>query len=134
MNKINIDLLVPDYSIDKDNLLDVESMAEVDYQGKPSVNKIIQSREIDKKKLKNCYKNILKSCFKEINEANSLKRTDIIYKIPHISLNNINYRTEECLTYIEKKLRSLNFDTLRIKNNSLFITWFDIEKLKNKGN
>jgi len=130
MNKINLDLLVPDYTLDKTNPLDVESLINVDYQGGPSVNKLIKSRDDEKVKLKNCYKKILKSCFKEIEIANGMKRTDIIYKIPHINLKNINYHPNECLEYLEKKLQSFNFDTLRIKNCSLFISWFDIERMK----
>ena len=130
MNKIDLDLLVPDYTLDKNNPLDVESLATVDYKAGPSVSKLIKTREEDKIKLKNCYKKILKSCFKEIELANSMKRTDLIYKIPQINLKNINYQPEECLEYIEKKLQSYHFDTLRIKNCSIFISWFDIERMK----
>ena len=51
MNKIDLDLLAPDYTIDTNNPIDVESLAEVDCNGKPSVNKLIKTRETEKIKL-----------------------------------------------------------------------------------
>ena len=62
-------------------------------------------------------------CMKKIKNALNIGETDIFYKVP--SENNVykHYKSNECLYYIQKKLRKNNFQTfIDLKENMIFIT------------
>lgn len=126
MNNIDLDLLIP--INEKNGKLNVISLFDTERARKPDINKLIKTREMKKINLKNCYKNILRTTYKAINEATNFGKTDVIYKIPHVQVKNKLYNPIDCLLYVEKKLRSMKFETLKLNNYSLFITWFNITR------
>ena len=123
MSKLSLDTLFPESSNDA---LNVTTLYESNFVEKPDINKLIKTKQIKKNKLKNCYKNILKNVYKMINDANNSNRSEIIYQVPQFGLNNDKYDPKYCMSYIEKKLRGMNFDLLRLSKLSLFITWYNI--------
>jgi hypothetical protein len=126
LGNINLELLALTNATD--NGLDTIQLFETIDIKNPNIKQLAIMKKIKKNKLKNCYKQILGTVFKTITTTSHAGQTDIIFKIPHVSIKNNSYNPIECRLYIEKKLRKLKFDTLKIKPNSLFITWNDIDK------
>ena len=66
-------------------------------------------------------------CWEKIKIANINEKNDIIYKIPLFIADCIDYNPLSCLEYIELELRKLSFDTLKLNNCSIFISWIYLE-------
>ena len=74
------------------------------------------------------YKKIYNICLNKIDTANSMRKTDIIFEIPRLIFRCPEYDPFECLNYLEKKLRNLDMDTLRMSGLFIFISWQNIKK------
>lgn len=122
MNKININLLVPE-GINGSSELNIITLFETKKSKKPDINIMIKNKKKEKKKTIQYYNDILQMCYKSITEAQKIGRYDIICKIPDIGINNINYSPNECMKYIEINIKKLKYDTYRIDKYNLFITW-----------
>lgn len=135
MDKISIDLLS---SNPKDgdktnysgpNSLSVYSLAKNHEKHDCSlqIDNLIKTRRQKRKKLLIEYNKLFSRCIERIETANGLNQTEILFDIPVHILGCNEYVVSECLRFIENKLRSLDIDTLKITNNSLYITWIYIE-------
>lgn len=123
MNKINLDLLFP--HIKSEEALSVNNLyTETKVPFNTSI--LVQKKEHRRMKIKNCYKGVLNNCYRNIREANNIGKTDIIFSIPRVMVQNIHYNQSHCQIYIEKKLKELKIDTLRLNDYQLFITWVTI--------
>lgn len=86
--------------------------------------------EIKNKKIKYLYENYNKYynyCIQKIKNANNLKKTDIIFSVPTTIFNNNEYNSDNCINFIETKLKKHEFDTIQLSENSIFISWKYIE-------
>ncbi len=54
-------------------------------------------------------------------------KTDIIYKIPVLKLNDPDYNCTDCLDFINEKMEQSGFHTLKINKHIIFISWKYIE-------
>lgn len=77
-----------------------------------------------------CYMKMLKYCYSKIIEADDFQDTDILFTTLDIMHNCKEYQPHECIEYISNKLRADMFDTLIISNNTLFISWYNMELKK----
>lgn len=93
---------------------------------------LIKTRNEKRKKLLEEYQNIYRVCLEKIKKQDPLFITDIIFEVPDIIYSNADYKSENCLEYIEKKLNDMYIDTYRLSSNSIFITWKFIELHKEK--
>jgi hypothetical protein len=98
-------------------------------------NEVIFSSEIllnniikKKKKIKETYTIMYKSCCDKIISANAVGITDIIYEIPSTVQKCIDYNSYDCLILIKDKLQEQHMLSTIISPNKIFITWNDIEK------
>jgi hypothetical protein len=92
------------------------------------VDRIKQRR----KEKNNCYKQMLKYCYDRINEADKDQCTDLFFTVVDDVPECKEYVPKECINYISNILRDDDFDTVIISNTTIFITWINIEKNKNK--
>lgn len=91
------------------------------------VNKIIAAKEERRKKLCNIYEKLYVKSINKIEIANSLGRTDLLYYVPNKVKDIPEYNSKECLSYIDKRIKSIYMDTHIVNNTIIFITWFYIE-------
>jgi hypothetical protein len=132
MDKLSINLLTAnDTNINNTNTneLSLFSLAnnKKDINYIDNINNLIKSRKHRRKQLLHEYNKLFDRCIERINIANKMNKTDICFDIPEYILGCNDYIVSECLDFIQNKLRSLYIDTLKITNNSLFISWMYIE-------
>ncbi len=90
------------------------------------INKIKTNKINEKKKINELYEELYKYCLIKINTSIELNMTDIIYNVGLSYFGYTNYNSLECLKYIDTKLKEKKFLTLIISNNSIFISWKNI--------
>jgi hypothetical protein len=90
------------------------------------INKIKVNKINEKKKIDELYEELYKYCLIKINTAIELNMIDIIYNVGTSYFGYPNYNSFESLKYIEIKLKEKKFLTLIISNNSIFISWKNI--------
>jgi hypothetical protein len=137
MNKISIKTLVPDtkYLKDSKTSIDIKSLVTINnfnsYEA--SINNfnidcILKSQKEKREKLLSVYNKYYANCIEKIKLVHSANKYDLIFSVPNTLIENISdYYPKYCLDFIESKLKKNLFDTYRINNNTLFITWKYIE-------
>lgn len=133
MDKIGIDILCPEQYNSKNtkNKLDVNSLYQTtnsNYAENFSVDSLLEVKKKKKRLIKTKYKEIYNACLMKIEESNKFGKVDIIYMIPIAIYGCNDYNIEECVKYVEKNLRKLHMDTLRLEIDKLFISWHNIEE------
>lgn len=139
MERININNLFPSNrphedkfgSLDINTLFNFNKNKNRDISLDNTVDQLIEYKKEQKRKAVVEYKKILNTCLFNIKKANKLDKTDIIFKIPLFIIGVKKYDPDECLKYIETKLREMYMDTLILNINSIFISWYNIENNKN---
>ncbi len=136
MERININNLFPKNRIsDKNQPLDVKSLYHSDTQDSKkrvdfSVDGLLTHKEERKKKSRDHYRktyNMVLNKIKSVNKINDT--TDIIYDVPEGIFGVRDYDSDDCLDYIQRKLRDLYFMyTLKLSSKSIFISWKNIEE------
>ncbi len=91
------------------------------------IDNLLTERKNRRKRLLTEYDKLFETCFQRILTADKMNITEICFDIPTHILGCNEYIVSECMQFLENKLRSLDIDTLRITNNSLFISWLFIE-------
>lgn len=142
MNKINLDVLFPGNKITSGNgigksKLDIDTLfdghQELSSRKESNVSKgllktIERSRE---KRLKVMIDNYNICCEKiKIADANDLDF--IFFTVPKTAPNCPKYSSESVLGYISKNLRKEYMDTVIMSDDTIFITWKDIELKKDE--
>lgn len=112
--------------------LDIEAIT----QKKKSfdIDVLIETREKKRENLLNCYVKFYENCLRKIEIANNLGKTDLLYSVSEFVPNCPEYKAEDCIEYIKKKLEKKLFDTCIVENKTLFITWIYLEINKEKNN
>lgn len=112
--------------------IDVYSLTNKSRKKKFNVNSLIEKNKNRQSKIHSFYKKKLDLCLEKITTANSYRKTEIIFKVPRIIIGPYNYNSMECLDFINKKLTEMKFDTIILNDNSIYISWSNIEeKIKN---
>ncbi|AYV78892.1 MAG: hypothetical protein Edafosvirus45_1, partial [Edafosvirus sp.] len=73
------------------------------------------------------FNNIYRVCLEKIKRENEFNKTDIIFDVPLAILGNTEYKSIDCLDFIENKLRALHIDTYKLSARSIFISWLYVE-------
>lgn len=138
MDRININNIFHCKATEHDKPLDVYSLYH------PEENKInnqdinievlIKQQKERKTKIVEKYQKLFEVCLKKIHQENKKNKTDYIFNIPTIIFRCIDYEPEDCLEFIENKLRNNYFDTLILNKTCIFISWIKIEENRNKRN
>jgi hypothetical protein len=133
MDKININLLTSKNNTNINNNIAELSINTMTSKKKTKENYITQidhiitERKNRRIRLLTEYDKLFDMCFQRILIADKMNITEICFDIPNHILGCNEYILSECIDFLENKLRSLDFDTLRITKNSLFISWLFIE-------
>lgn len=123
MNKINVEILSQqpvDTELNTSNIIQ-------------NTNELFKSSELLKikdnrrNKLYDQYNIYYNLCINKIKKANAIKKTDLIFTVPKYIFGNYEYNSIDCIDFIENKLHKSNFDTTKINEKTLFITWIYLE-------
>jgi len=98
-----------------------------------NIQRLIKLREERKKKIYIQYEKIYKMCLNKINTANNMNKLDLVYEIPESIFGHYDYNKMTCLEYIEYKLKKLFIDTCIVTDNSIYISWLNLEKNMNSN-
>jgi hypothetical protein len=125
------------YKSAKPNLFDIDTL----FNNKDETDIIFDSHtllkntEEIKKKLDKYYNKSFKECCKIIKIANNHNITDTIFDVSAYSNDCYEYKSSDCLLFIENKLNEQSIDTYIINETKIFITWKNLEqKLLQKKN
>jgi hypothetical protein len=126
MDNININNLFPlsnsRSSVDKP--LDVTSLYNFD---RPQNIELEANVKEKKRIIHNRYRKITDMCLNKIKSANKINKTDIVFNIPLTVFGCHEYNSDECLDYMEYKLRKLYMDTYILSKTAIFVSWLNIE-------
>jgi hypothetical protein len=137
MNKISISTLVPEAGL-KTNMhskpLDINTLmaSTKGINDSYTADMIIKSREKKRERILEIYSRCYDQCIEKIKLLNTSNKIDLVYNIPIFIPDCPDYNPQRCLEYIETKLRVNCFDTLRLSDHSIFVTWKYIELNKVK--
>jgi hypothetical protein len=142
MERININLLTSKNNNDemcKAGELSINTMTSKKTKESyiSQIDNLLKERKNRRKRLLTEYDKLFELCFQRILTADKMNITEICFDIPSHILGCNEYIVSECIDFLENKLRSLDIDTLRITNNSLFISWLFIElnkEMREKNN
>ncbi len=138
---INVDKLFPsntNQSGTRGRRLDIDSLfsntplneePDISYSSDVLLRKIKTRRE---KKVK-CYYSMLRYCYQMIDKADDDQCTEIVFRVIDTVPDCPEYKPYECIEFISKKLREQFFETLPLDDNSVFITWKNIELRKEEA-
>lgn len=73
--------------------------------------------------LENKFKQIYNNCVIKIKECIKYNKYDIIYTVPKKYIEMPDYKSIDCIKYIEKNLAKLNFQIIIVNDNKMYITW-----------
>lgn len=69
------------------------------------------------------FKSILKTLNNKILIASHGNNSQCIYQVPQFLFGHPTYKLSECIEYLEKKLKSNNYDIVFYEPNVLVISW-----------
>lgn len=125
MDKLNIENLF-NCKTGTNQVLDVKSLINT-HDNSFDIKKLIDTREQRRKKLIDSYIRAYVQCINKVTIANSLGKTDLLYSVASYIKDVPSYRPEDCLKYIEQRIKSLYMDTYIVNRTTIFITWVYIE-------
>lgn len=114
------------------NLLSVSTIAKQTSLRPKSFNvdMLMQKREIKRKKILDNFTEMYEQCVRKIEIANDLNKTDLLFCVKNHIPDCPDYDPDFCVDYIRNKLHDLHFDTYKINNTTIFITWLYMETNK----
>jgi len=87
------------------------------------VNKIKYVQKYENDLVLEVYEEKFKECLLKINDGIDINLTDIFFTVSKGHFGCKKYEPQECLKYIEEKLRKKKFETLITSKTEIFISW-----------
>jgi len=87
------------------------------------VNKIKYVQKYENDLVLEVYEEKFKECLLKINDGIDINLTDIFFTVSKGHFGCKKYDSQECLKYIEEKLRKKKFETLITSKTEIFISW-----------
>lgn len=131
MENISVKTLCPDAYIETKNNkvfgIDNIIMANDKQEKQFNINKLIKVRKQKRKKLLENYVKLYNDCLINIESVNDINKTDLYFNVPEKLIDCPDYNSNDCIEYIENKLREQFIDTLKINDNTIFVSWLYVE-------
>ena len=134
MDKININNLFPNQNNDF-KPLDVYSLygskdAKLTNQVTFSIDNLLNKNKLKRLKVYKEYHKIYRMCLTKVSIAINMDLLNICYQIPENAIGYNNYDKNDCLNYLQEKLKLMYMDTFVISDNTLFVSWEHVEDNK----
>lgn len=114
------------------NVLDVRTITR---NQKPfDVNVLLETRQKKREKLLIIYQKTYELCIKNIELANNLGKTDLIFTIRDFVSSCPEYKSINCINYIRDRLQKKLFNIYVVDNKTIFITWLYLEVNTDQAN
>jgi Family of unknown function (DUF5759) len=130
MDKISINNLFPsthDFQpLDVNNLYNTNDQ-KVKNKINFNIERLIKLREERKRKILVQYEKVFNICLKKVSLANNLNYTEVIYDIPEAIYGHFDYNINDCLVYVNNKLKNMHLDTICINDKQIYISWINLE-------
>ena len=137
MDKLSIQTLFPSSRISNSNRpLSIRSLFSKQPEPKTvrqtkdkkhfNVNDLIETQDTINRQIKDTYNEIYDRCLDRIENANRMKRVDLIFEIPMTVFGNPIFDIHECAELIINKLRDNYIDAMLYTDRHIFITWANI--------
>ena len=97
-----------------------------------NINRLINVREKRKDKIIKEYKKKYIQCYKTIEKLNNLNTYKMVHVVPTVVYDCPDYKPEDCIKYIENKLKKYYMDILVLSNKSIFISWDNLKENRDK--
>lgn len=93
-----------------------------------TIDSLIQKKKNLSLSLKSEYKKYLKLALTHIQHANNSNLFSITFNVPFFSFHCPNYNYIDCIHFIIRRLNKINIDASFSPPNSIYISWFNIDK------
>jgi hypothetical protein len=90
---------------------------------KTTIENIIKVNNERKKSKIKLYRMMLRECINKIERQNLLRKIDTTFKFDDIIYGHPEYIRDECIEYVINELNTYHFETYRIDNKTIFISW-----------
>lgn len=87
------------------------------------INSILKRKDDTRQHIIETYEKVFKNCIDKIIDTNKLKMVDVIFEVPNAIFTLPEYDPQDCLIFLESKLRKMHFDTFKIYPYNIFISW-----------
>ena len=144
MSNINLNLITTSKKITKTDKLSIDSLtSNREKTDLMKVDNLIRTRKLRRHRILEEYNRLFNNLMDKIQLANSLNKTELIFDIPVNTIEGVTYKYDcnECVDFIQTKIKNLYIYTIRTSYNSIFVSWLYIEinrelfkKSKNKEN
>lgn len=81
-----------------------------------------------KQKFKKFCSELFQICCETMISANDSGLTDIIFEVPDVVPECVDYKPAECLKFINEKLKEQKLSSLLLSKTKIFISWSNLEK------
>lgn len=88
-----------------------------------SVKEIQENFEDKTRRRLEIYRKLLEKCFLTIKHHSNGDHTFCFFEVPPVKLGLPIYKVDQCLTYIEMKLKEKGFKVKKISETILYISW-----------
>jgi len=125
MDKICISNLVTCPNISFSGTLSVQSLVNESKKTKTlgkDIDDIMRLQKERSIKKKQTYKKQLKICIDKMKEENMMHKDNMIFAVPQFLFDCPEYDPEECINYINIKLKKNHLDT-KVNGLSMFVSW-----------
>lgn len=97
-----------------------------------NIDRLINLRDERENRVLVQYEKTHNTCLNKITTANELNKTAVIFNVPETVYGYFNYNPKECIKYINMKLEKEKFDTLVLNDTTLYISWLNLGKNREK--
>ena len=110
------------------NNIDVESLSNLKNSKEIfDINMIISIKKQKREKLLETYITYYDRCIEKIKILNKRNICDLFFQVPFYIPDCFEYKPQDCIDFIQNKLKKYYMDSYKINNNTIFITWKYIE-------
>jgi hypothetical protein len=99
----------------------------------PLIHTLKKEKHFTKMQEESIFEIVLKKCIEEINTTHKFsKQTYIIFNVPKIIIEYLNYNQSECLYYLVKQFKKKNYKVEVLSKNQIYIDWSEYQIVKQK--
>ena len=82
-----------------------------------------KSKEEKNLKRNSIYRKILEKCLIKIQKVNNMNNNQMVYEVPGFLFGSPLYKYEDCVIYLENKLKKEILKLKKINDTALLISW-----------
>jgi hypothetical protein len=97
-----------------------------------NIDRLIHLRDERENRVMVQYEKVYNTCLSKITTANELNKTSVVFNVPETVYGYFNYSPSECIKHINAELAKEKFDTLVVNDTTIYISWLNLGKNREK--